>query len=61
MILDVTCPICDKKYKLEVPDAAYKKWKSGELVQRAWPEGTSTQRESLITGMCPDCQEEIFG
>lgn len=33
-------------------------WRGGELIQDAMPQLNSTERETLISGMCPKCQEE---
>ena len=30
------------------------------LIQEAWPEGSITERETLISGLCKDCQEGVF-
>lgn len=32
-----------------------------ELVQNAFPYLTATERECLISGICPTCQAKIFG
>lgn len=54
------CPFCGVSLSLNVPDEAYNKIMSGSLVQNAWPEATATEREIFISGLCPDCQEEVF-
>lgn len=33
----------------------------GVLVQNAFPYLTATERECIISGMCPTCQVKIFG
>lgn len=56
------CPVCGKVY---VPDLAreegfVEKWMSWQginnrprtLIQRVWPNATTTQREQLQTGIC---------
>ena len=63
-IISVTkvCPICGKSYKAAtMSDDAYNAWQNGVLIQYAMPELTATERESLISGICPDCQKRIFG
>jgi len=30
-------------------------------IQEAWPTATATQRECLVSHLCPDCQDDIFG
>ena len=42
------------------PKDAYEKWQFGLLIQEAWPEGSATERETLISGLCKDCQEGVF-
>ena len=55
-----TCPICGTKSTVRIPLDAYNKWTEGELIQHAWPEGSATDREILISGLCKDCQDEVF-
>lgn len=60
--VQTTCPGCGKKTVIEMPLDAYMKWQhEGELIQRAWPEATSEQREMLISGYDNKCWEKIFG
>ena len=35
-------------------------WQSGELIQKAMPNLSLTEREFLITGMSPEEQEEFY-
>ena len=60
MWYETTCPICEKKHGLEVPDEVFEKHKKGMCIQYAWPEADSTTREIIISGMCPECQDKIF-
>ena len=63
MRIDVSnrCPMCGKLHSVEVNLSAYEKWQNGELIQNAMPNLSATEREQLISGFCPDCQEKIFG
>lgn len=54
------CPFCGKGLLVDIPDEAYQKICNGELIQNAWPEASATQREILISGLCPACQDEVF-
>lgn len=55
------CPSCSKKYVVIMPLYNFKRWKCLDMsIQDAWPEGSATDRESLISGLCPSCQAEIF-
>lgn len=55
------CPWCGKDYEIKVPYDGYMKWRSGVLIQNAFPTLTPTERECMITGYCADCQEKLFG
>ena len=61
IVLEQTCPFCGKEYICEFPTDGYAKWMGGELIQKAMPAVPATVREWLISGICPDCQESIFG
>ena len=55
------CPFCGKKVEVEVEHSQYVEWLNGAMVQEAFPTLSATQREMLLTGMCPKCQDSIFG
>lgn len=55
-----SCPFCGKATELIVPSRGYRLWQEGELIQNALPELTAGQRETLISGLCPDCQSSFF-
>lgn len=57
----IKCPFCGDHHDVKVNETAYKNWCCGELIQRAMPDLTPTQREQLVSGLCPDCQRGIFG
>lgn len=59
--VDIQCPFCGKLHSVKVEENHYLDWKDGELVQNAMPELSPTEREQLISGMCPTCQKEVFG
>ena len=63
MRIDVTmtCPLCGEDHAVEVNLAQYEAWQNGELIQNAMPNLTPTEREQLISGLCPKCQAKIFG
>ena len=54
------CPKCNKPSYVDIPKDAYEKWQFGMLVQDAWPEGSATERETLISGLCKEFQEGVF-
>lgn len=59
--LAMTCPFCGAEHYVDVPEACYDRWMEGELVQNAFPMLPATEREQLISHLCPACQAEVFG
>lgn len=60
-IIAITCPFCGADHEVEVNFEEYVNWVAGELIQNAMPSLTPTEREQLISHICPKCQETIFG
>lgn len=60
--VDVVCPFCGAISSVDVePTELTMAYFSGDLsVQKAFPYLSATKREMLITGLCEDCQEELF-
>ena len=54
------CPKCGQTTWVGMPAEKYEEWQMGVSIQEAWPEGSATERETLISGFCPSCQKEIF-
>lgn len=62
MFVEITCPFCGEIHYVEVDRDHFTKWyRDGELIQNAMPELSATEREQLISDICPKCQEGIFG
>ena len=59
--VEIICPFCGAEHGVEVDLAQFEAWQNGELIQRAMPDLTATEREQLISRMCPKCQAEVFG
>ena len=59
--IEITCPFCYKNHAVEVSLAGYIEWERGELIQNVMPDLTFTEREQLISHICPKCQAKIFG
>ena len=57
----MTCTFCRQFHLVEVDLEQLEAWRNGELIQNAMPDLTLTEREQLISGLCPKCQTEIFG
>ena len=55
------CPFCGKAQFIAVNEADYWDWQEGELAQNAFPYLSADDREALISGICRDCWESMFG
>lgn len=61
MVVTKICPKCGQPSYVEIPKDAYEKWQFGINIQEAWPEGSTTDRATLISGLCAECQDKVFG
>ena len=65
VILDCTvvtyCPFCHKAHEVAVNEMDYLDWQDGKLAQDAFPYLSASDREMLITGICEDCWNGMFG
>jgi hypothetical protein len=59
MKITTKCGICQKTSEVEVPDAEYRAWRNGELIQNALVSVPAPVREQLITGI-DGCWDELF-
>ena len=59
--LEITCPFCGKNHFVEVAESDYNAWYNGALAQNAFPYLSATEREQLISHICPQCQAEMSG
>ena len=59
--VEMTCPFCGAEHSVKVNLAGFKAWQNVELIQRAMPNLSATEREQLISRICPKCQAEVFG
>lgn len=59
--ITMNCCFCGKSHSVEVSESAYYEWESGALIQNVMPTLSATEREQLISKMCPACQAKIFG
>lgn len=55
------CPFCGKAHEIEVNEIDYLDWEDGMLAQNAFPYLDANKREMLISGICPDCWNGMFG
>jgi len=57
----VECPLCGCVNFIKVPVEGYLEWQRGGFIQHALPELSAEEREMLISGICPDCWDNMFG
>ena len=59
--VDVVCPFCGKTTTIQVIGKDFYAWKfEGALIQNAMPYLPANVRETLISGLCDECQEKMF-
>ncbi len=58
--VEIVCPFCGVEHSVEVNLAQFEAWQNGELIQNAIPNLSATEREQLISHLCPKCQAEVF-
>lgn len=61
MIITNTCPFCGRESEVAVTMEGWSKYVNGFSVQTAFPKLSATEREIIISGICPKCQDSIFG
>ena len=61
IILEVACPVCGKVSEISVEVNDYIDWQNGKLTQNAFPYLSASEREMLISGVCGDCWDNMFG
>jgi len=59
--VSIVCPFCGNEHFVTVGEESFEKWQNGELAQNAFPYLSATQREQLITQVCPKCQDKFYG
>lgn len=60
-LLAMNCPFCGKPHFVFVPVEELKAYENGALAQNAFKSLTATEREQIISQICPECQEKVFG
>ena len=55
------CPLCGESIEINVFLNDYYKWNDGAYVQDVFPYLSATERETLISGLCKECQKDVFG
>jgi len=59
--ISVVCPICKEEHFIFANVEDIWAWEDGELVQNAFPYLSADEREMLISGICPECWDKLFG
>ena len=59
--LEMVCPFCKEVHSVDVFETSYVMYMAGAKVQDVFPYLSATQREQIISHICPDCQEDIWG
>ena len=54
------CPFCGKNSIVHISAEELFRLNQGELVQNALPAMSAEDREILVSGICRDCQREVF-
>ena len=60
IVVHATCRFCHKESRFYLPRERALRWRNGEFIQWVFPELSATTRETLISGTCSKCQEDIF-
>ena len=59
--LTMICPFCGGEHSVDVDlDGYAKRTLEGVDICRAFPYLTATEREQIISSICPDCQKQLF-
>lgn len=61
IIVNLICPFCNKEHIVKVKAHEWALYQYGELAQNAFPQLTPTEREQIISHLCPQCQSKVFG
>lgn len=59
--IGMVCVFCGKEHFVTVKEKEFIAWENGECIQKAMPSLSATEREQLISHICPKCQVSIFG
>lgn len=58
----VFCPCCGKIHKVgNIKSEQWKRWTNGDYAQNVFSNLPPLDREKLISGLCEDCQKQVFG
>lgn len=60
-VINRLCPICEESSGVRVRTDDYGRWKTGVLIQDAFPYLSVAQREKVKTGYCTTCWDDMWG
>jgi hypothetical protein len=53
--------MCGDVNQVTISEAQWWRWQMGELIQNVAPELSPEERELLISGICSECWNKMFG
>ena len=59
-LLGMVCPFCGTEHFVFVPVEELTEYEMGAMAQVAFKSLNATEREQIISHICPECQEKIF-
>ena len=59
--LTTICPFCGQTHEVLVYEDDFLAWQDGARAQDAFPYLSAREREMLISGICPQCWDNMFG
>jgi len=60
MEVSCRCPLCGNRSIITCKSSEYSAYLLGALVQEAFPNLKLNERETLISGLCDECQEKYM-
>jgi len=54
------CPLCGRETNVLCEESAWNRYSFGALIQDAFPTMDIHTRETIISGMCLECQDSFF-
>lgn len=61
LLVEIPCPKCNYSHNHVLTKREYKMWvANNEKIQDIFPNADKEYREFLISGLCKDCQKEVF-
>lgn len=61
VVVCLHCPCCNKPHAVKVNKNDWLAYEEGALAQNVFPYLSPTEREQIISNMCPDCQVDFVG